>query len=413
MTAPKSTHTFSFAKKTTKKQPLERDLPLVDYVFEQYAHVDLSKTLIICMQHLYETTYTMFQKLFSLGLQPSNLIIFGKCYSTDPRVYKNLKMQGAHVHPLSFYFDSHSSYDKDTTKHIQQALQDIIDHIDLKAYEKVIVIDDGGFLIHTINEIFPKDIPLVAVEQTSAGYNNNKDKDLFFPVINVARSWLKKEYETPIIINLALQKIREKIAQLESAPKKILVVGGGFIGGHVYRSLKDDYDVSCFDNDPEKSTIPHEEFETRLEEFDLIIGATGTTSIPKTALSMIKKPVVFASISSSDREFDILHLRQKTDPVINCHATINIDNFTILNGGFPVNFDQDYAVIDHDLFQISRALIFSATCHAFLTEKTLSGFIDYDHNFQKELEKQIHHHQLICKKTPSSLLAPLEALAEH
>ena len=53
----------------------------------------------------------MFATLFKMGLKPQNVHIIGKCYSTDPIVYDQLKLEGAKISPLSTYFDSHYPYD--------------------------------------------------------------------------------------------------------------------------------------------------------------------------------------------------------------------------------------------------------------------------------------------------------------
>lgn len=74
-----------------EKKTLLRNLPLLDFTADYFKKIDFSRTLIICVQHLYSTTYNMFDKLFKMGLKPNNLHIVGKCYSTDPDVFAQLK----------------------------------------------------------------------------------------------------------------------------------------------------------------------------------------------------------------------------------------------------------------------------------------------------------------------------------
>lgn len=371
------------------KNPLLRNLPLLDFTADYFNEIDFTNTLIICVQHLYSTTYNMFDKLFKMGLKPNSLHIVGKCYSTDPEVFAQLKKDGVNVSPLSNYFDSHSPYDSNFEKKIEDFFDEIIQSTSLETYEKIIILDDGGFLCRIANRKLPKLSNIIGIEQTSAGFNRIKREGSFFPVINTARSHVKMKYESPIIIDLALKKLRTKIAHLNPQPKKILIMGFGTLGKVVYDNLHTTYDVSAYDVDPTKNTLPSQDLHCHLKDFDLIIGATGETSLTYQDFSHLKKPVVLASISSSDREFDAVHLRTKAPQTFQCHKDLLIENVTLLNCGFPINFDDDYQTIDTDNFQLTRSLILGAVCQAYKTDTQKPGFIDLDFNFQKALEEKL------------------------
>ncbi|QVL57776.1 MAG: hypothetical protein KFB93_01495 [Simkaniaceae bacterium] len=375
--------------KTLEKSPLLRTLPLLDFTADYFEKVDFTKTLIICVQHLYSTTYNMFDKLFRMGLKPSNLHIVGKCYSTDPQVFDQLKKDGVNVSTLSNYFDSHSPYDTNFEKKIEDFFDEIIQTTSLESYEKIIILDDGGFLCRIANRKLPKLSNIIGVEQTSAGFNRIKREGSFFPVINTARSHVKMKHESPIIINLALKKLRDKISHLDPQPKKILIMGFGTLGKVVYDNLHTSYEISAYDTDPTKNTLPTTDLHSHLKDFDLIIGATGETSLTYQDLSYLKRPVVLASISSSDREFDAVHLRMKAPQTHQCHTDLLIEGVTLLNCGFPINFDDDYQTIDTDNFQLTRSLILGAVCQAYLTDPQKPGFIELDPSFQNALEKEL------------------------
>lgn len=375
--------------KILEKSPLLRTLPLLDFTAEYFEKNDFTNTLIICVQHLYSTTYNMFDKLFKMGLKPSNLHIVGKCYSTDPEVFDQLKKDGVNVSPLSNYFDSHNPYDSNFEKKIEDFFDEVIKKSSIESYEKIIILDDGGFLCRIANRKLPKLSNIIGVEQTSAGFNRIKREGSFFPVINAARSHIKMKYESPIIINLALKKLRDKIAHLNPQPKKILIIGFGTLGKVVYDNLHTNYDISAYDTDPSKSTLPSQDLHSHLKDYDLIIGATGETSLTYKDFSYLKKPVVLASISSSDREFDAVHLRTKAPQTHQCHTDLLIEGVTLLNCGFPINFDNDYKTIDTDNFQLTRSLILGAVCQAYQTDPQKPGFIELDHTFQKALEEKL------------------------
>ncbi|WP_053225318.1 hypothetical protein [Simkania negevensis] len=376
--------------KLNEKNPLLRNLPLLEWSSNFFDKVDLQNCLIICVQHLYTTTYNMFTKAFQKGLKPQNLFVIGKCYSIDPIVYNQLNEDGVKVSPQSAYFNSYTAYDEEFDKHINEFFTSIIKKLDLKNFDKVIILDDGGFLIRIANEILPHTLEnIVGIEQTSAGFNRLSKLNLFFPVINTARSWVKMKYESPIIINLALRKLHEKIEHLTPRPKNILIMGYGTLGQIIFSFLKDKYDISYFDANPSRSMFPSKQLNSRLSHFDLIIGSTGECSLSNQAFKYLKKPVVLASVSSSDREFDSLFLRKKISQTSNCHTDLCIQGITLLNCGFPVNFDDDYSAIDTDNFQLTRSLIFGAICQAYLTNVNTKGFLELDHQFQQALETEL------------------------
>jgi hypothetical protein len=152
--------------------------------------------------------------------------------------------------------------------------------------------------------------------------------------------------------------------------------------------LKDRYLISTFDSVPEKSTIKPDEFKTRLGEFDLIIGCTGSTSLTFEDFSYLKNPVILASISSSDREFEAFKFR-KLNPVKNCHSHVTVDGITLLNCGFPITFDEDYDSIDTDDFQLTRALILASVYQASVTNQSLHGFLPMEDDLQKTILNQL------------------------
>ncbi len=51
----------------------------------------------MCVQHLLETTGSLIQTLVSLGLNPSNVYILGKAYSSNSSVEERFRRLGTHV----------------------------------------------------------------------------------------------------------------------------------------------------------------------------------------------------------------------------------------------------------------------------------------------------------------------------
>ncbi len=366
----------------------QRRLPLIERLTQLFDDLNLENTLIISVQHLCSTTEVFFDALLDLNLYPKNLYVVGKCYSTNPEVLIRLRKKGINALFSSSFFNCSVPFDTDFDRNVDEMIKQVMSSNDLFSFERIIILDDGGHLLARANSLLPKGLPVIGIEQTSSGFNRMKDKNLPFPVINLARSWLKLEHESPIIISLVLRKLKEKLDQLDSSVNKVLLIGFGVLGQKIHEILKDRYLISIFDSVPEKSTIALHEFKTRLGEFDLIIGCTGSTSLTFENFRYLKKPVILASISSSDREFESFKFR-KLNPVKNCHSHVMIDGITLLNCGFPITFDEDYDSIDTDDFQLTRALILASVYQASVTNQNLHGFLPMEDDLQKTILNQL------------------------
>ncbi len=367
----------------------QRRLPLIERLTQLFDDLNLENTLIVSVQHLCSTTEVLFDALLDLNLYPENLYVVGKCYSTNPNVLVHLRKKGINALFSSSSFKCSVPFDIDFDRNVDEMIKQVISSNDLSSFERIIILDDGGHLLERAEALLPKGLPVVGIEQTSSGFNRMKDKSLPFPIINLARSWLKLEYESQIIIALVLRKLKEKLDQLDCNVRKVLLIGYGVLGQKIHEILKDRYLISIFDSVPEKSTIAPDEFKARLGEFDLIIGCTGSTSLTFDDFRYLKKPVILASISSSDREFESFRFR-KLNPVKNCHSHVVVDGITLLNCGFPITFDEDYDSIDTDDFQLTRALILASVYQASVPSQSLHGFVPMDDELQHMILKEMH-----------------------
>ena len=53
------------------------------------------------------------------------MFVIGKCYSTDPKVYDQLKEDGVNISSMSAYFDSHAAYDDEFDQTINDFFESI------------------------------------------------------------------------------------------------------------------------------------------------------------------------------------------------------------------------------------------------------------------------------------------------
>ncbi len=363
---------------------LNRELPLLEYTETLVSGLDLSNTLVIAVQHLCSTTYSLFKTLFNFKLDPSNLVVLGKCYSTDPAIYDALISLGVGVHPNSIKFNSHLPYDEQFDASISHLWDYVLEHYDISSYQDVIVLDDGGHLITKTHDLNLKFLNFKSIEQTSSGFNRTLDLPLKFPVINLARAWSKLSIESQIIIRQSLDTVFKVLENYKLIDKKILIMGNGVLGNIIANKLRHHYDVSICDTIRSKSSFHVGELKDRLPAFNLILGCTGVTSIDNTLHHFLQPGTSLASLSSTDREFDSVHFRKARPVSENCHANVSNDNqIYLLNSGFPINFTDEYLKIDPDHFQFTRSLILISIAQASRTSSSITGYIDLDTSLQK------------------------------
>lgn len=362
-------------------------LPLVDSLINSYVGPDFSNVKIIGVQHILETTHAMFQSLYSLSLKPQNISLLGKCYSTCESVFNEMIDDGISVSRGSFAYCSHSEFDDIFTREVSEFLSPHIQDISENSYDLIIVLDDGGKCINFLQENLKVNTPIVAIEQTSSGYESIKHFHLPFPVINVARSPLKLTLESPMIAQAAAERMYKSLKDRNLAFKEALVIGAGAIGKALHKRLSSEMHVTIYDQN--RSLSDHKaELVDILNQFSLIIGCTGKKSIPKEWHHLLAPGATLASVSSSDREFDAVHLRKRVEKGSICHQDLQIGDLLLINSGFPVNFDGDRENIEPELIQLTIALITAGILQARQAPNSNPGILPVDQIFEEKIERE-------------------------
>jgi S-adenosylhomocysteine hydrolase len=301
------------------------------------------------------------------------------------------------VHEGSTHFDSHQSFDKLFVTLIERFATDALRSILKKKIRKLVIIDDGGYLIDFIGSNYPSDLQVCAVEQTSAGYHFLKERNHLFPVINVARSKAKLSLETPFIVKSFFKRFSVHFPDYFNSTRSILILGKGTIGSHLEQELKNKHFVYCYD----PSTSLENSLKNNLLKFDLIIGASGVTSLKYEMYAHLKPGSILASISSSDREFDAHHFRgqfAKTDsPLIN----FTNKNITLLQAGFPLNFWGSENNIPLENIQITLALMMGAVYQSLSNNNLTHGLNHLEEDFQQSIFTNVN--SLSAHKTVSKV----------
>ncbi|MGL5263686.1 MAG: hypothetical protein ACRDAI_03795 [Candidatus Rhabdochlamydia sp.] len=360
-------------------------MPLLEYVKSFHSSVSLKNVLLIGCQHILETTHMMLRSLYDLGLDPKNIFLIGKCYSTSHLVWQEMRQEGIQISSLSFFFESHLAFDEQFCDILVQFLKHVLSQVDLSKFNKVILVDDGGQLLMLSMKFFKGYENIVGIEQTTCGYEKIKFSIPSFPIINVARSQAKLIFESPMIAEVVIKNIFKSRTVLKYGFKQILIMGHGSIGSAIHAVLKKEYLVQVYDKKIHKKDINE-----HLRVADMIIGCTGEISLPFSKHKYLKKGCVLVSASSSDREFDAVHIRRKCKNIKSCHDDIEREGISLLNCGFPINFDGNRNSVAPQKIQLTRALLMAALLQAYKMPRSSFGILPLDIDMQKKIVKKYH-----------------------
>lgn len=371
-------------------QKLKRKkLPLLESLQNGLQEMSFQNTLLIMCHHVLESNLILIDYLIKTGIEPANVFVIGKSYSTSPKIMKRYKDLGINIHENSLAFDSHVSFDEQFKIYVSIFLTEIRQK-DLSKYDKILIFDDGGELLTQANEIFKGDNRVTGVEQTASGYHKLNKIHLNFPVINVATSRAKLKYESPMIAETLIKELYKRLTQMDRKVKKILILGNGPIGSNISEMLREDYEVFVYDIINERTELSETQFNKILPECDVIIGCSGRTSILETHYPYLKKDVVLLSASSSDREFESHKIRQIHEKTSNAHKDFHTGKVILLNGGFPLNFDGDKLSVPLEKIQLTEALLFAAAIQASQSSYR-NEIIDLDLKIQDSIIKEFEN----------------------
>lgn len=336
-------------------------LPLLEFTAGLYPHGDFSDTAVIACQHILGTTDSLFEEFFKRGLKPDRTFLLGKCYSSHSGTLEKFKRLGVQVSGMSIAFDPLRTFDDQFSEYVKEFVRQALSVIYAQGISRVLILDDGGYLIERINQEYFTEIKFVAVEQTSSGYEKLKKLKLTFPVVNVARSEAKLELESPFIAAGIIKNLLKRGALVKSS--RVLVIGQGPVGQSIKRQLAKRYRVNGCDIQADKCDFGGD-YKEQLGNFDVIIGASGQSVLDTQDLNRLRPGAALVSASSSDREFPALAFR-KVMSSEDCHIDVQAFGFKLLNQGFPVNFDgSKYSQLPPKYAQLTRSLLFMAACEA-------------------------------------------------
>jgi S-adenosylhomocysteine hydrolase len=347
-------------------------------LFKDHSKEALNRTYICGCQHILEPQGKMFKFLVDFGIPNNNINILGKIYSTSNEILNELKASGFKVEQPQF--DLKNSFD---VQHVANCLNLYSSFVkDVPDGSQIIVIDDGGDMISIFNKNF-NDIQnrfnLIGIEQTSSGFRKLEKEKLNFPVINVARSPIKLDKESPLIARLGCDRINDVIKSYSISEPRILVIGLGPMGNNVQLILKEEgyfvigHDIIINTHDGVLDLVKE-------NSINIIIGVTGTNHITEAQVKklseIISDKLYLISMSSSDREFPSAFLRQESPQNSLIHSDAQWKNIILVNNGFPITFKGKRYESTPIEIERTIALLYGSALYASLNTIGEKGFVE-------------------------------------
>lgn len=351
---------------------------------------------IISVQHLLRSTGSLFETILRYGIKPQNIFVTGKIYSTHLETSIKLKRLGINVIESTIP-DKLGYYISFLGKDVKFMWKELIKVLTPAA--KIIILDDGGFVLKNVPDEVLSKYKVFGIEQTTSGVRLQKSFKNF-PVIHVATSAAKRIIEPPIVSEAVKIQLGKNIKKLK--PKAIGIIGYGHVGKAVAEEFQWEYRILVYDSDKEmknknQGTIYFCKTKDELYiQSDVIIGATGHDVSDLKWLKESNGNKILISVSSGDIEFNKVlkncqpQLIDKLDSPLQ-DLRIRTKNgyvLQILRGGLVANFIGKPDSSPGLVIQMTRGLLFAAIIQIIDQDARLIksiGPIILDPNLQKEV----------------------------
>lgn len=344
---------------------------------------DFSNTIFVGVQHILETTVTLFDALIELGVKPENMYFSGKCYSTSPVIAQQIRKR-----KINLMEDNKpeeiGQYEKYCRRGIAKMWAIVVNDLKNRNIDQIVVLDEGGRCLEMMPEFVRFEYKIGAIEQTRAGlYTNAVDSNqLIFPLIEVASCVVKKTLEPPLIAAAVISRLENLLLKLKPNPETTFfgIVGNGAIGNGLCKYLlSNGYKVICYDESEaafkdisDKSFYRVETIPSVIANSNIILGCTGKDITEGLDIfSMVQKDKIFVSCTSEDKEFRSLLRKIGQDNSIDIEVLSDIvclsknkNKITVLQGGFPFNFDRNPWNVPAKDIEVTQGLLLGACIQA-------------------------------------------------
>ena len=291
----------------------------------------------IIVQHFLPSTPPLLEKLVR-HISPGCCITMDKNYSTVPSSFEKIEKLRLRIVP-STPSKTIGDYQQKTQIQIKLIWKEL-EKLDLQhKIKRLIVLDEGGRCNGSIPELVLDEKEIVAIEQTRGGLYHPGISSQPFPIINVAQSAIKMEFESSLVIDSVLSKLHQYLEQKNSSTKRFGIIGGNGAIGRAIVSTLINANQEVYITDPAtKKAFPKSYYLASVGELfrkaNVVMGCTGLSNVIKdiklnTLLEDCTEDLDIMSWSSEDKEFKPLLLQVRQ--LLNGNIINPLDNLIFKN----------------------------------------------------------------------------------
>lgn len=393
-------------------------MPILDRWLERAAQDrPLAGVTGLMIQHQLGNQVPQTRALIELGMAPQDIYWIDIPYTSTPAVRAALLSLGIpSENMLVSTFHLMDKYGPFQRLRVQRFIRDRLD----ARPERLLVLDDGAYMLEAIAGMKRQFPNLAIVEQTTRGLiKMDENAALDFrsrnvPIVNVARSVPKTTLEPPFIGVAVCEALRRRVGDsLHVGPAdRCLILGYGAIGKqvaafvstlgfssdrvHVFDAIHDRMAAAAVDG-----FILWDKKERHLR-FKLVIGCSGRASFTVGDYVLLEDGAFLASATSGTVELSREEFIEMADANPDDDIWIERDGLeesavhsnlrfhfvdreaTFVNGGFPVNFDGRVNCVPAHYIQPTPTMMCAAAIQAVQT--TQKGLVELDEGFSRWLD---------------------------
>jgi S-adenosylhomocysteine hydrolase len=386
--------------------------PALQMLSELVAELDGRKPLanrpVLWVTHMLADVFALGQAMRAAGVPADSSIIVGSPYGSNAAVRESLAALGFETRVPELDPDAYRAA-------VARAVDDMVARWRKNQKSRMLVVDDGG-LVSEILHADPKYADVLdkvrIVEQTTGGILRAEQEAPKTAVVNVARS-RAKAYEGKLVADSIVARILVTLERQKKslAGLKIGIVGGGVVGAALARALASrGAKVVVVEKNAARAAalapIPTAKLDDVIGDLDLLLGATGTTSITAEHIARMKDGAAFGSVSSKRVEAEMREVERRArsrrvlvsdNPLVTL-PTVVYDlggkKITAIGDGWPLNFDGWVEGVPPRKFQLVDAALLAALFQAGSARDRAGGVVPFEADAKvlaryRELEPQL------------------------
>lgn len=357
-------------------EAIEETMPILKKYSEERKK-NLEGVAIIWRDHFLEENVGLLTSMVRMGVKPEDVLAIDKGDSTKHRqeITATFKKLGYQVDVLDNTAVANDILIEDGKRLIRE-------FIDKRKDKKIVILDDGA-IVSRILTLHNYENVEAFVELTVTGLKRIgelKENELPYPVLNVAKSKLKRFITYKEIANTIFTRSIELLAGEKLVGRTVIQLGYGDLG-EVLADRYSQYGARVIVIEPDVmkcieaaekgfTTFRTLEEAVKYDKPFLIVGASGYNSISKEVIEQLEDGTFITSGATADlnifKEYEKEGCKYKAIHKYGTQYEINGKKITVLGNGRSVNLFDSEAIPNrsNDIFKASQLVV---------TDKIING----------------------------------------